>query len=62
MNMFGLGLPEVIIIALVVGVLFFGSGRISEFSRSLGRMTGEFRKGRREIEKELNDMSVEEKK
>jgi len=51
--MFGLGLPEVIIIVLVVGILFFGSEKITDFARSLGRATGEFKKGKKEIEEEL---------
>ncbi len=51
--MFGLGIPEILIIVLVVGVLFFGGSRMVEFSRSLGRMSGEFKKGKRDIEREL---------
>lgn len=52
--MFGLGLPEIVIILLVVGVLFFGGKKITEFARSMGKVTGEFKKGKREIEEELN--------
>lgn len=51
--MFGIGIPEVLVIALALGVLFFGSKKILDFSRSMGRMSGEFKKGRTEIEKEL---------
>ena len=41
------------IIVLVVGILFFGSSKITEFARSIGRAAGEFKKGKKEIEKEL---------
>ena len=59
--MFGLGIPEIILIALAVGILFFGSKKILEFSRAAGRVSGEFKKGRADIEKELK-MGEEETK
>lgn len=60
--MFGLGLPEIIVIALAVGVLFFGKGKITEFAHSLGRISGEFRKGKQEIERELREAEEEKQK
>ena len=58
--MFGLGLPEIIVIALVIILLFFGSGKISGFGRALGRFSGEFKKGKKEIEKELQETNKDE--
>ena len=54
--MFGLGLPEIIIIALAVGVLFFGGKKITELARSMGRVSGEFKKGKQDIEEELKNL------
>ena len=54
--MFGLGMPEIIIILVVVAVLFFGGKKVTELGRSLGRFGGEFKKGKQEIEKELKDI------
>lgn len=51
--MFGIGVPELIIIALVFGLLFFGSKKVTDFAHSLGRFTGEFKKGKQDIEREL---------
>jgi sec-independent protein translocase protein TatA len=53
--MFGLGLPEIIIILLVFVMLFFGNGKIIDLARSLGRFTGEFKKGKIEIENEIRE-------
>jgi sec-independent protein translocase protein TatA len=51
--MFGLGLPEIIIILLAIGILLFGGSKIVEIARSLGRVSGEFKKGKQDIEREL---------
>lgn len=53
--MFGLGLPEIIILLLVFVMLFFGNGKIIDLARSLGRFTGEFKKGRIEMENEIRE-------
>lgn len=53
-------MPEIIVIVIVAALLFFGSGKITEFAKSLGRVTGEFKKGKREIEEELKDAAKDE--
>lgn len=57
--MFGLGLPEVAIISIVVAIFFFGGEKISGFAREMGRVTGEFKKGRAEVEAELKKTEKE---
>lgn len=51
--MFGLGPSEIIIILTVVVVFFFGGEKLSELAKGLGRFTGEFKKGKAEIEEEI---------
>lgn len=54
--MFGLGLPEITIIIVALVVLFFGGKKVNELARGVGRFSGEYKKGKMEIEKELKDM------
>lgn len=42
-----------LIIAVVAGILFYGSSKIPQLARSLGRSVGEFKKGRAEIDREI---------
>jgi len=57
--MFGLGSSEVVIILVVVVVLFFGGEKMSELAKKLGRFTGEFKKGKAEIEQEIRQVEKE---
>jgi len=49
------GAPEIILIVIVV-ILLFGANKIPELARSLGKATGEFKKGKHDIEAELSDI------
>jgi len=42
-----------LIIAVVAGILFYGSSKIPQLAHSLGRSVGEFKKGKLESEREL---------
>lgn len=46
-------LDDWLIIAVVVGILFYGSTKIPQLAHSLGRALGEFKKGRAEVEREI---------
>ena len=52
--MFGLGLPEIAIIAVVFFILFGNGKKLEEFARSLGRFSGEFKKGQADIDREIS--------
>ena len=53
--MFGLGFPEIVVIVVVLALLFFGGKKLSEIARGLGRFTGEYKKGKAEIDKEIKE-------
>ena len=57
--MFGLGITEIIIIVIALGVFFFGGKKIAEWARNLGKFTGEFKKGKKEVERELKEAEKE---
>ncbi|MFH1394594.1 MAG: twin-arginine translocase TatA/TatE family subunit [Candidatus Omnitrophota bacterium] len=46
--MFGLGLPEILLI-FGVALLIFGAAKLPEIGRSLGRALSEFKKGTQEF-------------
>jgi len=52
------GGPELIVI-LLIAVLLFGANKIPKLARSTGEAMGEFKKGREEVEQELQDMKEE---
>ena len=43
-------------VILLVAVLLFGANKIPKLARSTGEAMGEFKKGREEVEQELQDM------
>jgi sec-independent protein translocase protein TatA len=49
------GGPELIIVLFVL-VLLFGANKIPKLARSTGQAMGEFRKGREEVEEELDEI------
>ena len=55
----GLGLSEILVIALVV-LLFFGGKKIPELMKGLGKGVRSFKDGMKEVESGLNDDDKEE--
>jgi sec-independent protein translocase protein TatA len=51
----GLGPPELLLIAGVL-ILLFGASKLPKLARSMGTATGEFKKGREEVEEELEEI------
>ena len=54
----GFGGMELAVIFLIA-VLLFGANKIPKLARSTGQAMGEFRRGREEIEQELEEMTGE---
>ncbi len=55
----GLGISEILVIALVV-LLFFGGKKIPELMKGLGKGVRSFKDGMKEVESGLNDDDKEE--
>lgn len=51
-NMFGLGMPEIILIALVI-LLLFGGAKLPELMRGLGKGVRGFKEGLNDVEKSV---------
>ena len=50
-----IGFPELLVILLIV-LLLFGAKRLPEIARGLGKSIQEFKKGVKEIERDVNDV------
>lgn len=59
--MFGLGMPEILLIVLVL-VLLFGPKRIPELGRGIGQAISSFKKGLRDGERDDADPASTDKK
>lgn len=51
---------NVIIAAVIIGVLIFGAKKIPELARTFGKAKGEYEKGRLEGDKELKEFKDKE--
>ena len=49
-----IGFPELLVVLLIV-LLLFGAKRLPEMARGLGKSLSEFKKGLKEIERDVND-------
>ena len=59
--MFGLGVPELILI-LIIGLLFFGPGKLAESGKALGKSVREFREAASEDEPKGSGKSRKDEK
>jgi sec-independent protein translocase protein TatA len=58
--MFGLGMPEMIVI-LVVALIIFGPGKLPDLGNSIGKAIRGFKKSMEEPEKESENLSAANK-
>jgi sec-independent protein translocase protein TatA len=50
------GGPELLII-LLIAILLFGASKVPKLARSSGKAIGEFKKGRQQVEEELEELT-----
>lgn len=50
--MFGIGMPELLVI-LLIALLIFGAGKLPGIGRALGKTIKEFKKGMKDIEEDV---------
>ncbi len=58
--MFGLGLPELLLI-LVIGLIFFGPGKLPDIGKALGKSMREFKQAVNEVDPKQLETKAEEK-
>ena len=58
--LFSFGMPEILLIALVV-LLLFGGAKIPELMRGIGKGVSEFKKGVKDVENEIKNTDTDTK-
>ena len=54
MNIFGLGLPELLLI-LVIGLVFFGPGKLPDVGKAIGKSMREFKTALNDVKPEITE-------